>query len=123
MRVVVTGATGLIGSALVPFLESGGDATVALRRGSGATSDTPSWDPATGEFSAGAVAGIRREPLEKVAADTWANAVRFFGLPEAHPEVDLKVRQAANRLAADDASRRRSSTWCWSRHSDLCCWC
>ena len=77
MRVVVTGATGLIGSALVPFLESEGDATVALRRGSGATSDTPSWDPATGELSAGAVDGIDavvHMAGENIAAARWTEA-------------------------------------------------
>lgn len=35
---------------------------------------------------AGAVARIRGEPVARVAADTWANAVRFFGLPEANGE-------------------------------------
>ena len=43
-------------------------------------------EPAFVAHVAGAVARIRGEPLEKVAADTWANAVRFFGLPEANGE-------------------------------------
>ena len=41
-------------------------------------------EPAFVAHVAGAVARIRGEPVEKVAADTWRNAVRFFGLPEAN---------------------------------------
>ena len=43
-------------------------------------------EPAFVAHVAGAVARIRGEPLEKVAADTWANTVRFFGLPAANGE-------------------------------------
>ncbi len=43
-------------------------------------------EPAYVAHVAGAVARLRGEPVEKVAADTWANAARFFGLPEANGE-------------------------------------
>ncbi|MDE2678090.1 MAG: TatD family hydrolase [Gemmatimonadota bacterium] len=43
-------------------------------------------EPAFVAHVAGAVARIRGEPLEKVAADTWANAVHFFRLPEPNGE-------------------------------------
>ena len=40
-------------------------------------------EPAFVAHVAGAVAGIRGETPERVAQDTWANATRFFRLPEA----------------------------------------
>ncbi len=43
-------------------------------------------EPAFVTHVAAAVADLRGEPVEKVAADTWANAVRFFGLAEANGE-------------------------------------
>ena len=43
-------------------------------------------EPAFVAHVARAVARIRDEPVEKVAADTWANAARFFRLPEANGE-------------------------------------
>ena len=59
MKVAVTGATGLIGSALVPFLRSGGHDAVPLRRAAASASDgAPSWDPASGALSAGALDGV-----------------------------------------------------------------
>ena len=61
MKVAVTGATGLIGSALVPFLRSGGHEVVPLRRLSpnrGGDGDASSWDPATGAVSAGVLDGL-----------------------------------------------------------------
>jgi len=47
MRVLVTGASGLIGSALVPALTAGGHEVVRLRRGSPVDGDLH-WDPAAG---------------------------------------------------------------------------
>ncbi|HAZ63593.1 MAG TPA: hypothetical protein DCZ72_08310 [Armatimonadetes bacterium] len=47
MRVLVTGATGLIGSALCAALRARGDTAVPLRRGPRAT-DAPTWDPPAG---------------------------------------------------------------------------
>ena len=51
MNVLVTGSSGLIGSALVRFLEEAGHAVVKLRR-SPAPDDRPSasWNPAAGQI-------------------------------------------------------------------------
>jgi len=49
LRVAVTGATGLVGARLVPFLTTGGHDVVRLVRGEG-------WNPATGEID-GAIGG------------------------------------------------------------------
>ena len=51
MRIAITGATGLIGSALRPFLESGGHTVVPLRRTNGESVVVPSWNPTSGSFS------------------------------------------------------------------------
>lgn len=43
-RIAVTGASGLLGSNLLPFLTTGGHRVLAVRRG-GETSDGPQWNP------------------------------------------------------------------------------
>ena len=78
MKVAVTGATGLIGSALVPFLSSGGHDVVPLRRGAATAGDgAPSWDPASGAVSAGALDGVDAVVHlagENVAGGRWTSA-------------------------------------------------
>ena len=63
MRILVTGASGLMGSALIPGLQAEGHTVLRLRRGTHATTATtnngavdPVWDPATGV--------LEPEPLE-----------------------------------------------------------
>lgn len=53
-RVVITGASGLIGSALVDMLRKRGDDVVALTRGSGPAS----WDPQTGDLDLELIEGV-----------------------------------------------------------------
>ena len=80
MKVAVTGATGLIGSALVPFLSSGGHEAVPLRRGtgrSGGDSDPASWNPETGAVSAAALDGLDAVVHlagENIAGGRWTAA-------------------------------------------------
>ena len=76
MRVAVTGATGLVGSALTPRLTGGGHEAVALRRAA-AGGGGPSWDPATGALSAGALDGVDAVVHlagENVAGGRWTAA-------------------------------------------------
>lgn len=54
-RIAVTGASGFLGGALVPFLTTGGH--TVLRVGRGAGNDAP-WDPARGEIDARALDGV-----------------------------------------------------------------
>lgn len=63
LRIAVTGATGLVGRALVPFLTGAGHSVVRLVRhgnasaGDGRVTDVP-WDPARGTLDAAALEGV-----------------------------------------------------------------
>jgi uncharacterized protein (TIGR01777 family) len=58
MRVAVTGASGLIGSALVPHLQSRGDSVLRLVRRPAQSADEVQWDPTTGAVDLDRLAGI-----------------------------------------------------------------
>lgn len=59
MKVLVTGASGLIGTALSDALRARGDEPVALRRGeSGTGSASPTWNPDRGELDPGVLEGV-----------------------------------------------------------------
>jgi uncharacterized protein (TIGR01777 family) len=57
MKIAVTGASGLIGSALVPHLRARGDEVVRLVRRAATAPDEVSWDPAAGTVDRDALAG------------------------------------------------------------------
>ena len=57
MRVVVAGASGLIGTALVAHLRGRGDEVVRLVRGPARAPDERSWDPAAGELDPAVLRG------------------------------------------------------------------
>ena len=58
MKVAVSGASGLIGSALVPALESAGHQVVRLVRREPASPNEIAWSPADGTIDAAALAGV-----------------------------------------------------------------
>ncbi|MFQ5913536.1 MAG: NAD-dependent epimerase/dehydratase family protein, partial [Nitrospinota bacterium] len=59
MRVLVSGASGLIGSALVPSLSAAGHSVVRLVRSRpGAGGDEVTWDPAAGTLDAPSIEGM-----------------------------------------------------------------
>lgn len=58
MKVVVSGASGLIGSALVPALRSEGHEVVRLVRREAVANDEVGWDPAVGRLDATALEGV-----------------------------------------------------------------
>jgi uncharacterized protein (TIGR01777 family) len=58
MKVAITGSSGLVGSALVPFLTTGGHEVVRLVRRAPRQKDEVRWDPATGAIDAASLEGI-----------------------------------------------------------------
>jgi uncharacterized protein (TIGR01777 family) len=58
MRIAITGASGLIGSALVPHLRSEGHEVFRLVRRSATAPDEISWDPASGTVDLKALQGV-----------------------------------------------------------------
>jgi len=86
LRVLVTGASGLIGSALTAFLESGGHEVVRLvrrppasERRSPASGREMAWDPVAGQIEAGALEGsdaVIHLAGENIGAGRWTAARR-----------------------------------------------
>ena len=77
MNVLVTGSSGLIGSALVPALAGDGHQVRRLRRGSSPGTDAASWNPADGTFASGALDGIDAVVHlagENIAGGRWTAA-------------------------------------------------
>jgi uncharacterized protein (TIGR01777 family) len=58
MKVAISGASGLIGSALVPALATAGHEVVRLVRREPASPDEIAWDPAAGTIDAAALTGV-----------------------------------------------------------------
>lgn len=58
MKIVVSGSSGLIGSALVPALRASGHDVVRLVRRSAESSDEIPWDPAAGTIDAARLRGV-----------------------------------------------------------------
>ena len=58
MKIAITGASGLIGSALVPHLRARGDDVIRLVRRPAAAPDEASWDPDAGTVDLDALAGV-----------------------------------------------------------------
>ena len=78
MRVAVTGASGLIGSALVPVLEEAGHEVVSLVRGRAPEVGEASWDPAAGTIDVAALQGV--DAIVHLAGENigqrWTETVR-----------------------------------------------
>lgn len=58
MRIAVTGASGFLGSALVPALRADGHHVLRLVRRATREADEVRWDPRTGQLDAGALEGV-----------------------------------------------------------------
>jgi uncharacterized protein (TIGR01777 family) len=77
MKVVLTGSSGLIGGALVPFLTTGGHEVVRLVRSAPKGPHEASWDPSSGRLDPSALAGaegVVHLAGESIADGRWSAA-------------------------------------------------
>jgi len=78
MRILITGASGLVGTALAPFLTTGGHEVVRLTRDAGRRKPgTVHWNPETGRIDAAALEGLDAVVHlagENIAAGRWTAA-------------------------------------------------
>ena len=77
MKVAITGASGLVGSALVPFLTAGGHEVVRLVRRARSAKDEVRWDPDSDTIDAAGLEGVDAVVHlagENVAEGRWTSA-------------------------------------------------
>ena len=77
MKILVSGSTGLVGSALVPALQSSGHEVVRLVRSSSSDRGSVTWDPMSGHLSTANLEGIDAAVHlagENIAARRWTPA-------------------------------------------------
>jgi uncharacterized protein (TIGR01777 family) len=77
MRVAITGASGLIGSSLVPFLTAGGHQVIRLVRREGAGPGEATWDAESGSLDGAALDGVEAVVHlagENIAGGRWTDA-------------------------------------------------
>jgi uncharacterized protein (TIGR01777 family) len=102
MRVAITGSSGLIGSALVPFLAKSGHEVVRLVRRQARKADEARWDPDRGEIDEGAL-----ERVDAVVNLSGANIAggRWTG---ARKELLRSSRIGPTRLLAETIAARKT---------------
>lgn len=77
MKILISGSTGLVGSALVPALQSGGHEVVRLVRSSSSGAGSIPWNPMSGQLSTESLEGIDAAVHlagENIAARRWTPA-------------------------------------------------
>ena len=102
--VAVTGASGMIGSALVAYLTTQGDRVRTLVRRAARSGDEIAWDPARGQIAAGALVGVDAVVHlagAGIADEPWTTARRR----ELIDSRVLGTALLANALAGKDAPR------------------
>jgi uncharacterized protein YbjT (DUF2867 family) len=112
VRVVMSGASGLIGSALLPALRADGHDVVRLVRRKSTGSDEIRWDPAAGELDAARLGGVdaivNLSGAEHRAVGPMRGSARSS---RRAPDHDLLARQRRRSIPARPSScaHRRSA--------------
>jgi uncharacterized protein (TIGR01777 family) len=77
MKVLVSGSTGLVGRALMPFLSTGGHQPIGLVRSAASDPQTISWDPAAGRIDSDSLEGLDAVVHlagENISGGRWSEA-------------------------------------------------
>ena len=101
MHVAVSGSRGLVGSALVPFLTTGGHRVTRLVRGAPANSDEAAWNPSRGLAEPSRFDGVDAVVHlagENIAAGRWTPA-RKAGIRQSRVEGTRSLCESLTRLA------------------------
>jgi len=78
MNIAVTGASGLVGSELIPFLTTGGHDVTRIVRGEAGDGEV-NWDPAAGNFDVSSIDGVDAVVHlagENITAGRWTAALK-----------------------------------------------
>ena len=103
MKILISGSTGLVGSTLVPALQSSGHEVVRLVRSSGSDTQSITWDPMSGQLSAASLEGIDAAVHlagENIAARRWTTAQKAL---------IRESRVAGTRLLAETLAKLRAA--------------
>ena len=109
MKILVTGASGLVGSALVPFLSAAGHDPVRAVRGAARRGDV-AWNPAERQMDPGALAGVGAVVHlagENVAGGRWTPDVKARIRASRVEGTSLVARTIARAVAIDPATAPR----------------
>jgi hypothetical protein len=106
MKILVSGASGLIGSALIPFLTTGGHEVLRLSRRRNGNPANIYWSPSQGELDPSALEGLDAVihlAGESIADGRWTDAKK---------QRILKSRTEGTRLVAETLARLKSPPQC-----------
>lgn len=106
MKILVSGASGLIGSALIPFLTTGGHEVLRLVRRRNDNPSTVYWSPSQGEIEREALEGL--DAVIHLAGESIANG-RWT---EAKKQRILKSRTEGTRLVAETLAQLKNPPAC-----------